>query len=123
MAIFVHFTEEKNKNSIIKNGVKLETIHYEIINKGVFCMPVIPDFYATHQWVRELKQYKSGNEIIAIYFKISDEEMIFCGKYNEDITKTIAAKAHNIFMNLEDKMGFQAIINRKIFPKEITKIK
>lgn len=123
MAVFVHFTDGNNKNSIIKNGIKLQTIHYENINKGIFCMPVIPDFYATHQWVRELKQYHSGNEIIAVYFKIPDEEIVFCGKYNEAIIETKASEAHNKFMNLEDKMGFQTIIGRKIFSNEITKVK
>jgi hypothetical protein len=123
MAVFVHFTDENNKNSIIKNGIKPETIHYETIKKGIFCMPVIPDFYATHQWVRELKQYKSGNEMIAVYFKIPDEELVFCGKYNEAITETNASETHNRFMNLDDKMGFQTIIGRKILPKEITKVK
>jgi len=123
MAVFVHFTEENNKESIIKNGIKLVTIHYENINKGVFCMPVIPDFYATHQWVRELKQYKSGNEIIAVYFKIPDEELVFCGKYNEAIIETKASDSHNKFINLDDKMGFQTIIKRKILPNEIKKIK
>ena len=123
MAVFVHFTDENNKNSIIKNGIKLETIHYDNINRGIFCMPVIPDFYATHQWVRELKQYKSGNEIIAVYFKIPDEELVFCGKYNEAIIETKASESHNKFINLDDKMGFQTIIGRKIFPKEITKVK
>jgi hypothetical protein len=123
MAVFVHFTDENNKNSIVKNGIKIATVHYKDIKKGIFCMPVIPDFYATHQWVRELKQYNSGNEIIAIYFKIPDDEIIFCGKYNEEFIKTDATKAHNIFMNLEDKMGFQVIIERKIISNEITKIK
>jgi len=123
MAVFVHFTEENNKESIIKNGIKLVTILYENINKGVFCMPVIPDFYATHQWVRELKQYKSGNEIIAVYFKIPDEELVFCGKYNETIIETKASDSHNKFINLNDKMGFQTIIKRKILPNEIKKIK
>ena len=101
----------------------MDTVHYSDIGKGVFCMPVIPDFYATHQWLRELKQYKSGNEIIAVYFKIPDGETVFCGKYNGEILKTTAANSHNNFLSLEDKMGFQTIINRKIFPKEITKIK
>ena len=123
MAVFVHFTEENNKNSIIKNGITLQKIHYDKINKGIFCMPVIPDFYATHQWIRELKQYKSGNEIIAVYFKVPDEELVFCGKYNETIVKTKASDTHNKFLNLEDKMGFQTIISRKIYSTEITKIK
>ena len=65
MAVFVHFTDENKKNSIIKNGIKMGTIHYENIKKGVFCMPVIPDFYATHQWVRENKKSppQSGGEL------------------------------------------------------------
>ena len=123
MAVFVHFTEDKIKNSILNNGIELKTIHYENINKGIFCMPVIPDFYATHQWVRELKQYKSGNDIIAIYFKIPDEEIVFCGKYNEELIETKASESHKSFLDLEDKMGFQTIIGRKIFSNEITKIK
>jgi hypothetical protein len=123
MALFVHFTDENNIKSIEKNGIKMETIHYENICKGIFCMPVIHDFYATHQWVRELKQYNSGNEIVAVYFRIPDNELIFCGKYNEEIIRTNAAEAHNRLMNLEDKMGFQAIIDRGIHKNEITKIK
>ena len=123
MAIFVHFTDENNKNSIVKNGLRVEKIHYEDINKGIFCMPVIPDFYATYQWLREIKQYNSGNEITAVYFKIPDDETVFCGKYNEKIIRTTAVEAHNTFINLEDKMGFQVIIIGKIFPNEITKIK
>ena len=123
MAIFVHFTDENNKNSIIKNGIKIETIHYDNINAGVFCMPVIPDFYATHQWVREIKQYKSGNNIIAVYFKIPDNEIVFCGKYNGQLIKVNATEAHKKFLELDDKMGFQVVIDRKILKNEITKIK
>ncbi|MHC6202948.1 hypothetical protein ACYULU_07120 [Breznakiellaceae bacterium SP9] len=123
MAVFVHFTDENNKNSIIKNGIKIDTIHYEEISKGIFCMPVLADFYATHQWVREIKQYNSGNEIIAIYFKIPDDEIVFCGKYNEKLEKVKAAETHKIFIDLEDKMGFQAIITRKVVKNEITRIK
>jgi len=123
MAIFVHFTDENNKNSIIKNGIKIETIHYDNINAGVFCMPVIPGFYATHQWVREIKQYKSGNNIIAVYFKIPDNEIVFCGKYNGQLIKVNATEAHKKFLELDDKMGFQVVIDRKILKNEITKIK
>ena len=123
MAVFVHFTDENNKNSIVKNGIKMGTIHYENIKKGIFCMPVIPDFYATHQWVREIKQYNSGNNIIAIYFRISDDEILFCGKYTEKMVCVKAAETHKIFTSQEDKMGFQAILTRKVSKNEITKIK
>ena len=123
MACFVHFTDEKNKNSIIKNGIKTSNVHIDEIKKGLFCMPVIPDYYATHQWVREIKQYSSGNIIIAIYFKIQDDENVLCGKYTEKLIETKAAEAHNIFISLEDKMGFQTIVLRNISKNEIVKIK
>jgi hypothetical protein len=123
MAVFVHFADENNKDSIEKNGIKINIVHYEQISKGVFCMPVISDFYATHQWVREIKQYNSGNEIIAIYFKIPDDEVVFFGKYNEKLEKIKATGTHKIFIDLEDKMGFQTIITRKILKNEIIKIK
>jgi hypothetical protein len=123
MAVFVHFTDENNKSSIMKNGLKIENIHYEDIKTGLFCMPVISDFYATHQWVREIRQYYSGNNIVAVYFKIPDDEIIFCGKYNEKRVKAKSTEAHKIFISLEDKMGFQAIIPRKVKRNEITRIK
>jgi hypothetical protein len=100
MAIFVHLSDEKNKNSIIKNGIKIEKIHYEKITRGIFCMPVISDFYATHQWLREIKQYSSGNNIIAIYFKIPDNELVCCGKYNDKFIQITAKSAHEQFMKL-----------------------
>jgi hypothetical protein len=123
VAVFVHFTDENNKNSIIKNGIKTGKIHYENIKKGIFCMPVIPDFYATHQWVREIKQYNSGNNIIAIYFRIPDDEILFCGKYTEEMICVKATETHKIYTSKEDKMGFQAILTRKVSKNEITKIK
>ena len=121
--MFVHLTNEKNRNSIIRDGIKQEKIHYEDVSRGVFCMPVISDFYATHQWLREMKMSNSANNIIAIYFKIPDDESVFYGQFNGEMTKTTAAAAHKIFDELEDKMGFQVIVQRKILKSEITKVK
>ncbi|QQO10360.1 hypothetical protein [Breznakiella homolactica] len=123
MSIFVHLTEERNKNKIIQNGIKTSKIHYENIPKGVFCMPVINDFYATHQWLREIKQYNSGNEIIAVYFRIPDDDEVYYGKYTEKMIMGLSKEAHKTFLSLEDKMGFQTIIERKISSKEIIRIK
>lgn len=123
MALFVHLTNEKNRNSILRDGIKQEKIHYEEASHGVFCMPVISDFYATHQWLREMKMNKSANAIIAVYFKVTDDERVFCGQYNGEIVKTTAAEAHKIFNDTEDKMGFQVIVPRKILKSEVTKTK
>jgi hypothetical protein len=123
MARYVHLTDEKNVNAILKNGVKTSKIHYEKPINAVFCMPIIDDFYATHQWLREMKRRRSGGEIIAVYFKIPDSETVYCGKYTEKPQSVEAREAREIFMNLEDKMGFQVVIKRKILKNEISKIK
>lgn len=123
MSIYVHLCDEKYKKIIQSNGIKTSKIHYEKINKGVFCMPVTNDFYLSHQWLREIKQQHASNNIIAIYFKIPDDELVFCGKYNEEGKYKASSDAFNTFVGLKDKLGFQVIIPRKILKAEIQKIK
>jgi hypothetical protein len=65
----------------------------------------------------------SGNKIIAIYFRIPDDEILFCGNYTEKMVCVKATETHKIFTSQEDKMGFQAILTRKVSKNEITKIK
>lgn len=122
MATFVHLTQEKNLNSIRKNGILLQKIHFEQIGKGVFCMPVIEDFYASHQWVRELMRFGLSN-IYGVYFKIPDKEIVWYGRFNEEHKNDSAAKAQQDFLLVPDKQGFQVILKRKVAPKEIFKIK
>ncbi|MDR3346939.1 MAG: hypothetical protein LBS73_07165 [Campylobacteraceae bacterium] len=114
MATFVHLSDEKNTAAIIKNGIKGEV---------VFCMPVITDFYATHQWLREMRRCHRGCNIIAIYFKIPDDEMVLCGNYLCELERASAKKAHEIFLNLPNKLGFQVMVERKILKAEITRTK
>jgi hypothetical protein len=105
MALFVHLTDEKNRRHI-HDGIKQGKIHDEAVSRGVFCMPVISDFYATHQWLREMKMCRAANSIIAIYFKIPDNESVLYGQYNMQMLKTTAAEAHKIFNELENKSAF-----------------
>ena len=41
-------------------------------------MPVTPDFYASHQWLRELKR-KNAGDVLGVYFRIGDEETVYLG--------------------------------------------
>jgi hypothetical protein len=122
MGLFVHLTTEDQAVKIKKNGIKTGKIHYDTVNKGVFCMPVISDFYSTHQWLREIKRFNFKN-IIGIYFKIPDEEIVFGGHYNKEPIQKNATEATKEFMELEDKLGYQVIIPRKIKSNEIKSVK
>ncbi len=46
MAILVHLAPEKLGARFLKSGIR----------KGVYCMPLLPNYYASHQWLRELKR-------------------------------------------------------------------
>jgi hypothetical protein len=123
MAMFLHLTDEKYRNGILRNGIKPSRIHNDELSRGVFCMPVIPDFYATHQWLRELKRFHAGHIMISVLFRLPDTDPVFCGKYTEPFAKTTASKAHAAFLALDDPLGFQVIVSRKILPAELCGIR
>lgn len=51
MPILVHLADERVVTSIRKNGIKIGKDQ-----QGIFCMPVLQNFYVSHQWLRELKR-------------------------------------------------------------------
>ncbi len=55
MPICVHLTSEKNAKQILRTGIKAVA---NGVNgqKGIYCMPILQNFYASHQWLRELKR-------------------------------------------------------------------
>lgn len=122
MAMFVHLTSEKNRESISHVGIRLETIHYPECQKGIFCMPVIEDFYATHQWARELMRFGLRNPC-GVYFRLPDDETVWYGQYNDRHVKATASQAVAAFMKAKNRMGFQVVLPRKVHPEEIVRIR
>ncbi len=122
MGLFVHLSPENQIEKIRKSGISVSKVHYKKIKKGVFCMPVINDFYSTHQWLRELRRFNKKN-IVGIYFNIPDEEIVWIGHYNEEPNQMKASQAIKMFIEIENKMGIEVTIPRKIKASEIKKIK
>ncbi len=116
MPTLVHLADEKKAKMILKSGLKPGKY------TGIYCMPVLQNFYVTHQWLRELKS--SGvKTIVGIYFKIDPSEMVYAGKYGEKHKHITLGKAIADIMSLEDPLGYELIIDRKIESKEISRIK
>lgn len=118
MAMFMHLAAENNLESIRRVGIRPETIHFPELPEGIFCMPVIKDFYATHQWVRELMRFGLRNPC-AVYFHLPKDETVWFGRYNDRHIKATASKAVAAFLKSKDRMGFQVILPRKVLPQEI----
>lgn len=117
MPTLVHLTDEKNSARIKSSGLSPGKI-----GSGIFAMPVLPNFYVSHQWLRELKR-SGARTYVGVYFKVPSSELVYAGKYNKRHRHIKLREAIKEIMELEDPLGYELILDRKIEPKEIIRIK
>lgn len=113
MVMLVHVTAAKLEPKIKRSGLRAES--------GVYAFPVLPSYTLTHQWTREILKWKR-QPMIGVYFRIADEEVVQCGRYERASRKLPAARAIGEVRNEPDPRGFQIIIDRVIKPSEIARI-
>lgn len=117
MPVLVHITAEKTVKSILRAGIKQ-------IHNGVYCMPVLQDYFISHQWLREMKRHRPGR-LVAVYFRINSQELVRVGRYNQSAHAelvTLAEAIHTI-MTIADPQGYEIVIPRSITPQEIQKVR
>jgi hypothetical protein len=117
MATLVHLADANNTERIRKNGIKPGKIL-----AGVYCMPVLPDFYASHQWLRELKA-GGVKTLVAVYFKVTDDHPVYIRKLGGKHRRMDLSLAIKEIWNAEDKSGYELILDGKIEASEIVAIK
>jgi hypothetical protein len=117
MPILVHLADEKDTAKILQGGIKLGKY-----GNGVYCMPVLPDFYITHQWLRELKR-AGVKTLVGVYFRLASTEMVYAGQYGKFHKYIPLGQAIKEIIALPDALGYELIVDRKIEPPEIIKIK
>ncbi len=116
MPTLIHIADERNARKIEMNGIKIGKG-----SQGIFFMPISQDYYASHQWVRELKA-QGAKTMVGIYFKMKSDEMVWFGRYNENHQKLSLGRAIKQFMEAEDRLGLEFMVERKIEVREIAKI-
>lgn len=122
MAMFVHITSEREGRRVVKSGLKTHSTRHEEIQFAVFAVPVIPNFTLSHQWVRELK--RRGDKLMSgVYFRISDKEQVFVGRYNQPHRWMSAAESVATMMREPDARGFEVLIPRSISAGEIQRVR
>ncbi len=72
--------------------------------------------------VRELKR-NGARSFIGIYFRLDTKTLVYAGKYNEPHRQIELGVAIKEIMTFEDPLGYELIVDRKIEPKEIDKIR
>jgi hypothetical protein len=122
MPTFVHLTPESRVTLIRRNGIGRLRKGLGSRPGGLFAVPVTGDFFATHQWLRELRRRGQG-PMVGVYFRIPDDETVWVGRYNQDHRRLTAAQAAAEFMGPGDRQGWEVIIPRRIAAKEIRRIR
>jgi hypothetical protein len=117
MPILVHLADEKHSKKILNGGIKIGRTR-----KGIYCMPVLPNFYVTHQWLRELKS-SGAKTLVGVYFRVDTSELVYAGKFSKPHRHIPLGEAIKEIMTLDDPLGYELIIDRKIESVEIIKIK
>ena len=118
MVSFIHIADKNDESAILRNGIKLG--NRRAVVRGVFAIPVVPNFATTHQWSRELKRW-GARTLICVQFKIPDEDPVLVGTYNGEKLAMTAAEALGAVLKHTDPMGLEVIIPRKITAREITR--
>lgn len=142
MPVFVHLTRHDNLPAIRRNGIAPAKW-----SKRVYAMPVTRNFQISHQWLRELRG-GAGGTMVAVYFRVPDDEPIEIGHYGSPRQDVTAAQAVAIMLAAEtadpaaaraadDKSkavktgkrlpsspeGFEVMLGRRIQPSEILQVK
>src|SRR5258707_5161150 len=101
MPNFVHLTDAKGLKRIVRAGIKHG-------GRGVFCMPMLPNYYISHQWIRELKR-GGQRTIVGVYFTLPDEELVWVGHYFQAHTQVTAAEARPVIRDPARADGYEGI--------------
>ena len=117
MVSFVHLADKNAEQSMLKGGIKC--LKRKAGPRGVYAVPVVPNYATTHQWARELKR-RGAKTLICVQFRIPNRESVLVGKYNGEKLKMTASEAAAAFMEHTDAMGLEVIVPRRIEAKEIT---
>jgi hypothetical protein len=116
MPVLVHLADERNSQKITRNGIKPRRR-----GAGVYCLPVLPNFYVSHQWLRELKN-NGVRSYIGVYFRLPSSEKVYAGKYGQRHRYIMLGEAIREIMEMEDPLGYELIVDRKILSSEVMRL-
>ena len=131
MASFVHVTDAREATRLRLSG--LRPCRYRTgrapdsaCPRGVFCVPVLPDFQATFQWLRELKR-RGHRTACAVQFRLPDAEPVLAGHFaqrlHDGLEPMTAAQAVALFLRHPDPRGLEVVVPRKVLPREIVRVR
>lgn len=117
MARLVHICRHRDAARVRRGGIAARSRGGEG-TRGVYAMAVLPDYTLTHQWVRELRRWKSG-VLVAVDLRIPDDQPVTVGRYGHEPRHRTAAEAAGMLREMPDPRGQEIFVPRPITPDEV----
>lgn len=121
MAQFVHITTVQAARRIRRSGIAARS-HGRDGARGVYCMPVLPSYTLTCQWVRELRRWQPG-VLVAVHLRLPDAEPVTVGHYGTPPRQVTAAQAVAALRELDDPRGYEVFVLRAITHGEVLRVR
>ena len=121
MPVLTHLTSEETVRAIRRSGIRAASAGLGT-PRGVFCMPILPDYFATHQWLRELKR-RGRRTLVAVDFRLRSDEPAWLGHYGRPHDETTVGRAIGMLMRLADVRGIEVVVPRSIRSDEILRVR
>lgn len=121
MAEFIHITTERAARRIRRSGIAARSRGRDG-GRGVCCMPVLPSYPLTCQWVRELRRWQPG-VLVAVQLRLPDAEPVTVGRYGSPPRQVTAAQAVAAVRELDDPRGYEVFVPRRITGGEVRRIR
>lgn len=124
----VHLFDSRNAASIRRGGVRGAAASISIardrveVASAVYVMPVLPNFFASHQWLRELKR-RGMRTIAAAYIKLRSDTMVWCGTYNGEHRWITLGHATALIMQEPDPRGWEVVLVNDVPAKAVHAIR
>ena len=125
MTQLLHLSSEKLAKEIRIGGIKPNrsiAVKRLGVDRAVYALPIVPNFQVSHQWVRELKR-NGVRTIVGVQFRIPDSQIVLVGHYNSKHKAMTVGEAEALIRSIDDPMGYEVLVPRKIDTHEITRIK
>ncbi len=88
----------------------------------MYCMPVLPSFMLTYQWVRELRRWHPG-VLVAVQLRLPDDQPVTVGRYGTQPVTVTAARAVAAVRELDDPRGYEVFVPRAITAAEVRRVR
>jgi hypothetical protein len=114
MPVLVHLASEADAQKMLKRGIRA--------GRGVYCLPVLQNYFVSHQWLRELKR-RGVRTIVAVHFRLPDSEPVLAGHFNAQHESVTLGTAIRKLRNTAQPLGFEIIVPRAIASSEIRSVR